>query len=57
MTTVRVGLGLAGIIVAGIAVALGNTRIGWGAIALLAASMIVRLLGRRAGSGRSDGPV
>lgn len=57
MTTLRLGLGLAGIIAAGIAVVLEDTRIGWGAIALLAASMIVRLRGRREGSGGSDDPV
>ncbi|MBA3260266.1 MAG: hypothetical protein H0T68_12480 [Gemmatimonadales bacterium] len=46
MTALRHGLALAGFAVAAAGVALESTRLGWGAIALLAASLIVRLLGR-----------
>ena len=44
MTALRLGLALAGFGVAAVAVALDDVRIGWGAIALLLASLIVRLL-------------
>ncbi len=46
----RVGLAVAGFAVALLAVALGDRQIGWGAIALLIGSLIVRLLQR----GRDD---
>lgn len=53
MTRLRLGLGIAGILVAGVAVALDSRRAAWGAIALLAGSLIVRLLQRsRSGTGR-----
>jgi hypothetical protein len=43
----RLGLGVLGLVVAAAAVVRDDPRIGWGAIALLAGSLIVRLLGRR----------
>jgi hypothetical protein len=46
----RIGLAVAGFAVALLAVALGDRQIGWGAIALLIGSLIVRLLQR----GRHD---
>lgn len=47
MTGLRIGLALAGFAAAVIAVVLDQARIGWGAIALLTGSLIVRLLQRR----------
>jgi len=49
VTAFRLGLALAGFAMAALGVVLDSTRIGWAAIALLAASMIVRLLSRRGG--------
>jgi hypothetical protein len=46
----RIGLAVAGFAVALLAVALGDRQIGWGAIALLIGSLIIRLLQR----GRDD---
>ena len=46
----RIGLAVAGFAVALLAVALGDRQIGWGAIALLIGSLILRLLQR----GRHD---
>lgn len=51
MTRLRLGLALAGMLVAAGAVALDSRRAAWGAIALLAASLIVRLLQRRGSGG------
>ena len=57
MNRVRLGLALAGMAVALLAVALNEGRLAWGAIALLAGAMIVRLLQRReAETGPKDGP-
>jgi hypothetical protein len=47
MTRLRIGLGLAGLVVAVAAVALDNPRVTWAGIALLTASLIVRVLQRR----------
>lgn len=47
MTALRLGLALAGFVVAALAVLLDSTRMGWGAIALLLGSLIVRLLQSR----------
>lgn len=47
MTMLRLGLGVLGLVAAAAAVVRDDPRIGWGAIALLAGSLIVRLLGRR----------
>jgi hypothetical protein len=49
MTLVRLGLSLAGFVVAVLAVALEDRQLGWGAIALLIGSLIVRLLQRGRG--------
>ena len=49
MTRLRVGLGLAGLAVAVLAVATDNPRITWAGIALLIGSLIVRLLQHRGG--------
>jgi hypothetical protein len=48
LTLLRVGLALAGFTLALLAVALEDRRLGWGAIALLIGSLIVRLLQRGA---------
>lgn len=50
MSLVRLGLSLAGFVVAVLAVALEDRQLGWGAIALLIGSLIVRLLQRGAAS-------
>lgn len=47
LTAIRIGLALAGFAVAVLAIALEDRRIGWGAIALLIGSLIVRLVQRR----------
>jgi hypothetical protein len=47
MTRLRIGLGLAGLLVAVLAVVTENPRLTWGGIALLTGSLIVRLLQRR----------
>jgi hypothetical protein len=41
---VRLGCAVAGFVLALVSVALDSHRVGWGAIALLAASLILRLL-------------
>lgn len=46
MSLVRLALSLAGFVVAVLAVALEDRQLGWGAIALLIGSLIVRLLQR-----------
>jgi hypothetical protein len=57
VTALRHGLGLAGLLVAAVAVVRDDPRIGWGAIALLAASIIVRLWARRPRPNDRDHPV
>jgi len=49
MSRLRIGLGLAGLAVAVVAVATDSPRITWAGIALLTGSLIVRLLQRRDG--------
>ena len=44
---VRLGLSLSGMVVAVVAIMLNDRRIVWGAIALLAASLLLRLVARR----------
>jgi hypothetical protein len=53
---VRLGLSLSGMVVAVVAIMLEDRRIVWGAIALLAASLLLRLVagGRRAGRGDKE---
>ncbi len=46
MSLLRIGLVVAGLALAGITVLLDSPRLGWGAIALLVGSLIVRLLQR-----------
>ena len=50
----RIGLALAGFAVALLALAFEDHRLGWGAIALLAGSLLIRLLTRRAGTPDTD---
>jgi hypothetical protein len=48
---VRLGLSLSGMVVAVVAIMLNDRRIVWGAIALLAASLLLRIVARRRGKG------
>jgi hypothetical protein len=53
---VRLGLSLSGMVVAVVAIMLNDRRIVWGAIALLAASLLLRLVARkRRSTGGDDG--
>jgi hypothetical protein len=52
---VRLGLSLSGMVVAIVAIMLDDRRVVWGAIALLAASLMLRLVARRRSSGRDKG--
>jgi hypothetical protein len=54
VTKVRLALSLSGMVVAVVAIMLDDRRIVWGAIALLAASLLLRLLARGRG-GRAGG--
>jgi hypothetical protein len=47
MNHLRLGLAVSGFVLALLAVALDDTRLAWGAIALLAGSAIVRLILRK----------
>ena len=47
MTYLRLGLAFGGFAVALLAVAFEDQRFGWGAIALLAGSLVVRVIERR----------
>lgn len=49
MNRLRIGLALAGLIVAALAVAADNRLAGWLAIALLAGSLVIRLIQHRRG--------
>jgi hypothetical protein len=51
LNQVRLGLSLCGMVVAVVAIILDDRRIVWGAIALLAASLLLRLVGRRRPTG------
>lgn len=52
LNQVRLGLSLSGMVVAVVAIMLNDRRIVWGAIALLAASLLLRLIaGRRRPTG------
>lgn len=48
---IRLGLSLAGMVVAVVAIMLNDRRVVWGAIALLAASLLLRVVARRRGPG------
>jgi hypothetical protein len=54
LNRVRLALSLSGMLVAVMAIMLDDRRIVWGAIALLAASLLLRLLGRRGRPGGDD---
>ena len=57
LTKIRLALSLTGMVVAIVAIMLNDRRVVWGAIALLAASLLLRLVARhRPGRGR-DGNV
>jgi hypothetical protein len=47
LAALRIGLAIGGFVVAVVAIALEDHRIGWAAIALLTGSLIVRLIQRR----------
>jgi hypothetical protein len=51
LTKLRLGLSLSGMVVAVVAIMLNDRRIVWGAIALLAASLLLRIVARRRGTG------
>ena len=56
LNQVRLGLSLSGMVVAVVAIILNDRRIVWGAIALLAASLFLRLvIGRRRSAGGDNG--
>jgi hypothetical protein len=56
MRTARLGLAVAGFLAALASIVLDNRQIGWGAIALLIGSLILRILsGKRADRDRGDG--
>lgn len=48
---IRLGLSLAGMVVAVLAIMRNDRRLVWGAIALLAASILLRVVARRRGPG------
>jgi hypothetical protein len=54
LNRVRLALSLGGMLVAVVAIMLDDRRIVWGAIALLAASLLLRLLGWRRRRGDGD---
>jgi hypothetical protein len=55
MRTARLALALAGFLAALASIVLDNRQIGWGAIALLIGSLILRILGKRADQDRGGG--
>jgi hypothetical protein len=52
MRYARLGLAVAGFLAALLSIALDNRQVGWGAIALLTGSLILRLLSREPGDGQ-----
>jgi hypothetical protein len=54
LNRVRLGLSLSGMVVAIVAIMLDDRRIVWGAIGLLAASLLLRLVARRRRQGLDD---
>jgi Flp pilus assembly protein TadB len=56
LNQVRLGLSLSGMVVAVVAIMLNDRRIVWGAVVLLAASLLLRLVarGRRSRSGDNE---
>jgi hypothetical protein len=57
LNRVRLALSLAGMVVAVIAIMLEDRRVIWGAIALLAVSLLLRIVGRHGGPGGGRGQV
>jgi hypothetical protein len=55
LNRVRLALSLTGMVVAIVAIMLDDRRVVWGAIALLTASVLLRLYQRRKGSGSGSG--
>jgi hypothetical protein len=55
MTRLRLGLVIAGFVLALLSVALDDHRLAWGAIALLTASLIIRLILRKREKPKSGG--
>lgn len=53
MNRLRLGLAIAGFVLALLSVAVDDSQLGWGAIALLAASLILRLALRKGENTRS----
>ena len=53
MNRLRLGLAIAGFVLALMSVAVDDSQLGWGAIALLAASLILRLVLRKGENTRS----
>ena len=47
----KLGLSVAGLVLAVAAIALDDTRLTWGAIAVLAVAVVLRFIGRRPGAG------
>jgi hypothetical protein len=50
LNRIRLGLSLSGMVLAVVAIMLKDRRLVWGAIALLAASLLIRAVARRAGT-------
>jgi hypothetical protein len=55
LNRVRLALSLTGMVVAIAAIMLDDRRVVWAAVALLGASLLLRLIGRRDRSGPQDG--
>jgi uncharacterized membrane protein len=55
MNRLRIGLAIAGFVLALLSVALDDHRLAWAAIAVLAASLLVRLVRRKPGNGNPPG--
>jgi hypothetical protein len=56
MNRLRLGLAVAGLLLAAMSVAREDEQLGWAAIALLAGSLIVRVLMRKRKNGTPDAP-
>ena len=55
MNRIRIGLAVAGFVLALLSVALDDHRLAWAAIAVLAASLLIRLVRPRPGTGNPPG--
>jgi hypothetical protein len=55
MNRLRVGLAIAGFVLALLSVALDDHRLAWAAIVVLATSLLIRLLRRKRGNGNPSG--